>query len=272
MSGATAVVSVDNLYAGVSDETYTPATENDNPIYNIDKDKTEKPDDDTPKLPDTTPDVERDPGVNDFSGDEIGSRPSGIDTRLESAGASVTVSMHASAPEKGNVVRFISNDGAGDNLFVMNNGATSGSCFVFEADMCIGADSSTYISHVNVGNAYMFWIVKSGSSIIVRESTTTQNTTAVQKDLATFAFDEWFNIRVEYYHGDKETVRIKVYINDTLVSTSNNYYGKTQDGTDSGPIANQPAKTTVFAFKGGIHTIYLDNVYFGVTNDVYTDD
>ena len=38
MSGVTATVYVDNIYATTNDQKYTPATSDENPVYNVDKD------------------------------------------------------------------------------------------------------------------------------------------------------------------------------------------------------------------------------------------
>ena len=110
------------------------------------------------------------------------------------------------------------------------------------------------------------------SGVEIFESTTSSGSTAYYNTVATVNTDEWFNVRVEYYVGDTETVRIKFYVNDALVSVSDYYYKRTKSTTDTDPAPNDARydSTKVYCMKTPSVSMLLDNVHSYSTSDVYT--
>lgn len=85
---------------------------------------------------------------------------------------------------------------------------------------------------------------------------------------------EWFNLKLEYYKGDKDTVRIKVYINGELLFVTKNFYGpKTTDPEETEyTFVNQftGAKLATYGDYQGV--VYFDNVSYIQTNLTCKDD
>ncbi len=85
---------------------------------------------------------------------------------------------------------------------------------------------------------------------------------------------EWFNLKLEYYKGDKDTVRIKVYINGELLFVTKNFYGpKTTDpeGTEY-TFVNQFTGATLATYGDYQGIVYFDNVSYIQTNLTCKDD
>ena len=85
---------------------------------------------------------------------------------------------------------------------------------------------------------------------------------------------EWFNLKVEYYKGDKDTVRIKVYINGELLFVTKNFYGpKTTDPEETEyTFVNQFTGATLATYGDYQGVVYFDNVSYIQTNLTCKDD
>ena len=81
--------------------------------------------------------------------------------------------------------------------------------------------------------------------------------------------DEWFDVRVEYYKGDANTVRIKFYVNGDLMLVSDHFYGLTQSGGGT-PYTSSYARTQVYAMSSAKLSIDFDDCAAYVTDDAYT--
>ena len=85
---------------------------------------------------------------------------------------------------------------------------------------------------------------------------------------------EWFNLKLEYYKGDKDTVRIKVYINGELLFVTKNFYGpKTTDPEETEyTFVNQFTGATLATYGDYQGVVYFDNVSYIQTNLTCKDD
>ena len=83
---------------------------------------------------------------------------------------------------------------------------------------------------------------------------------------------EWFNVRVELYEGTKETYRVKYYINNELVYTTN---GKMGDNIVAGvtplPMAEQINNATIALNSDLVGEFYFDNIYLHQTTQKLDD-
>ena len=67
----------------------------------------------------------------------------------------------------------------------------------------------------------------------------------------------WFKLRVEMYKGTRDTVKFKVFVNDTLIGESDNFAGKHNATAEVKPLP----KTVFFYSMGATRgEVYFDNV------------
>lgn len=134
---------------------------------------------------------------------------------------------------------------------------------VFEADMLI-----EYIS----GNATVQVMLMKDSAIsMCRTSFTVEAATKrlifnsfngfgeTESAMTTAKAGEWFKVRIEYYEGNKDTVKIKTYVNDILVSVSDKYY---HANTDYVVQAEQSEMAFVAPNYNFVGKVYVDNLSY----------
>jgi hypothetical protein len=162
----------------------------------------------------------------------------------------------------------VSSTNTSDRLTI-TTAQSSDKCFVFESDLYIdsSATSDGYIFQFNMGGAYMITLHKSGKTITIKETDSTQRqpTTAT----ATVSTDTWFTLRVEYYtltSLGKSTPEIKIFINDKLSAESEFYYGK----GDSKTPATQYKTVSIYSMKAVKTKILIDNCYFTAIDKDYS--
>ena len=95
---------------------------------------------------------------------------------------------------------------------------------------------------------------------------------AIRNDLGVeFEQGEWFNLRVEYYLGDHDSVRIKVFVDDKLIAISNNYYDS--DGvklTGTGTPDSKYKEVYLYVVKSTVARFLFDDVNCYNCNDTYS--
>ena len=214
-------------------------------------------------------------GVNDYPVDfedaDLDQPHPDVAAKLNSTGSTANVIKDPFESGHGQILKFVSNPGGGDYVYAKNNGLKTNNCYIFDADIMVDKSTmSTYFSQIYVGNCYMLSFRKqSDQRLQIFESTTGDGNTAIYNDIAFVNIGEWFNLRIEYYRGDKDTVRIKVYVNDELCVISNNYYGKTKQGAT--PTINDASydNTGIYIMSGANSLMYIDNLYATSTKDAY---
>ena len=70
-------------------------------------------------------------------------------------------------------------------------------------------------------------------------------------------FSDWFTLRIEIYQGARNEMRIKTYINDTLVYVTNNFYNSHANAEHSSLALVE--KVRILALSNCEATMYLDN-------------
>ena len=140
------------------------------------------------------------------------------------------------------------------------NGVTK---FVFEADINVISGDNGIISQICFGDAYMLALSVSEGKVHFsdRSSVIPQNSVNHDLDIA-IALGSWFNLKVEYYPGEHDTVYILIYINGSVVAKSNNYYDEAGDKISA---AGTPAldfdNVEIIGFSTNNIKLMLDNVY-----------
>ncbi len=122
----------------------------------------------------------------------------------------------------------------GDFFQLSNTGPVKNTTgMVFEGRMCFV--SSDYVdgairlelgSDGDENNAYRINFKPTADGVEIWEYSSNIKANIVSNYLEGVEYGEWFKLRVEYYSGDHDSVRIKVYFNDKLIAVSDNYYDR----------------------------------------------
>lgn len=201
----------------------------------------------------------------DFEGDEVGKAPDSIVTEWNSTGEARVVKY-----DKGNVLSLVSNGNGGDVAkFEVENKFINPVSFVFKSDICVDyVDRDAPLGDLSLfdenGNRiYMLYLLKQGNDIHLADVSSSNTATRTIIDFGRVAsVGEWFNLKVEYYVGDHFDFRAKIYINDKLVSVSDNYFDsnglKLEGGV--GTPRNQYGETRLSIFSYINTKVLMDNV------------
>ena len=94
---------------------------------------------------------------------------------------------------------------------------------------------------------------------------------AVRNELGfSAAYGEWFKLRIEYYGGDHNTTRIKIFINDKLHAVTDNFYDYTgKKVTETVAPRQSFDQMFIYPLKDMDADFYLDNVRMYKTNAAY---
>ena len=138
------------------------------------------------------------------------------------------------APTKENpankAVEFESPKGIYQSIEIRSVGVgPSSTCFVFEGDFCIpeGGEFSE-LQLLMQNSTYMTTIKVEGNTVRVWETSSRKPDYAVETEIDAVAeVGEWFNLKMEYYLGDKDTVRAKIYFNGKLMCVTDNFFDDT---------------------------------------------
>lgn len=140
--------------------------------------------------------------------------------------------------------------------------------YVFEADIKLDylydAISTNYKMYLGTPDktVYTFEFYKSGGYLTFRDSSNISSGISSGPIPTVTSIYDWFNFRLEYYLGDQDTVRIKIYLDDILVYVSNNFYGPTKNdavGTKY-TVNNEVTELRIVPYGDMQGTMYLDNV------------
>lgn len=212
-----------------------------------------------------------------FDDEVIDSEPTGVDFKLgnTSLGSYVKI-VDDPRTEKAerNVLEFQTMKGSGDYVYVDNNFSTSkAKCFVFEGDFCVLESNSDYVMQITMGSSYMFIFKVSGGKVNIWDASSTTGTKSQDTELGLAPkLGEWFNIKVEYYIGTHDTVRIKFYYNGALAAITDNYYNAsgTKLTSGTGTPSKSFEKTSIYAMNGATLKMQMDNLTSYCTTSLYT--
>ncbi len=206
----------------------------------------------------------------------------GIRTSMNLSSATITEDPRQGAT--GNVLMIskpsVPDSSGGDSIFIDNMASsTSAACNVFEMEMCfdtIDRDKASLIELRTQGSAsskvgYSLYFTTEGGKVLLKERGVSDGT--MDRDITdALRIGEWFKFRIEYYVGDHDTVRIKLFINDDLIAVSDNYYDT--NGTKANGLPGKPetalASVRIFFNKPPEATYYIDNVRTYQIDNAYT--
>ncbi len=193
-------------------------------------------------------------------------------------------------PKKGNVLDFTADAwGEGINIPVMDK-EIGANCAVFEADMSLnitGSDGVRFNMH-NTADAtaakHNLWFevkkdVNDSSKLAFVLYTDSQCYSKTRIEVASNTNDDWFNLRVEYYEGTRETVRTKVYLNGTLVYVTDAFRVNSVCGCETHGASLAPATVSDMQYirirddySAYAGTMLIDNIRFEHIVKVCADD
>ena len=164
-------------------------------------------------------------------------------------------------------VHVISKKGGNDGIsYKYSETVSNPAAFVLDFDLCLtpdAANTSSALIQIRLAGAYMITVdIKEGKCHVYDSSSTgTGNKT---NDLGIyFGFGQWVNLRIEYYVGTKDTVKIKTYLDGKLAATTNNYYGsKTGSNSAAWPDPATDFSTVQFStLNAAVVDVKIDNLF-----------
>lgn len=165
-----------------------------------------------------------------FDDDAIGGEPAlGIKAGTLTSGHFTVVSAPTKEDSGNKAVEFRSGK-TYESIEISSVGVgPASSCFVFESDICIPEGGEFAELQILMQNStYMLTIETEGEDVRVWETSSRKPDYAVETEIDACAkVGEWFNLKMEYYLGDKDTARAKIYFNGKLVAVTDNFFDDT---------------------------------------------
>lgn len=207
-----------------------------------------------------------------FDGDNVDAPPTSVDYSTASPRGSIKVIRSERGGVEDNVLYFTSGSGGNERVYITaSNLTTSPTRYVFASDFCIESLSG-YSVQIFLDDCYMITFQTKGGKVnVVEASSNTASYAKTQALKITPNYGEWFNLRVEYYVGDHDTVRIKVYYNNKLMAVTDNYYDKAGGKlTEPGTPAVGYSMTTIQTLSSASATMLMDNIEVYADSESYT--
>jgi len=218
----------------------------------------------------------------DFDFDDVGYEPFDVtvDAEAEGEGSRAYVDVDPRGEDKGNILRYQSVKGEGDFISITNTGTAVGAtCQVFEGEFCFESiNNGNELFRFEFGqggdniNVYRMLTRVNNGKIELYDRSSRDNYPGITNKLG-ISLDqgEWFKLRVEYYVGDHDSVRIKIYVNDKLAVVTDNYYDYNGVKIDKGvgTPGTKLKNTRLYMLKDCQVTLLCDNLHSYATKDSY---
>ncbi len=209
-----------------------------------------------------------------YEGSSSGNIPKAITTDMKSVGSSLAVKEIIRKNETSKALLFTTRSGYNDSLMVNLTGSEYRyNCTVFETDLKFTFPSSqtSFQIYFEDGSkiAYMINLAMSDGVIKFHDVSSSGEIKNIGVDVILDNPEDWYNLRVEYYNGSRDTVRIKVYIDDALVLVSDNFWGSELDkATPQSSIT----RVRFYSYSTTEATLTLDNTSLIQTSKTCEDD
>lgn len=216
-----------------------------------------------------------------FDDEKVGA-PSEEVTLQQYSGGTANVIKDPTGFDMGNVVAIVSNSGGGDYLRMENTVASSlAKTGVFEGDFYVASSDTEYSVQLLMKEIYMLAFKVKDGVVSVKEVSSSSSANGTEEELGISApVGSWFSLKIEYYPGDHNTVRIKVYADTDLsdgkelklCAVSDNYFD--QLGNKYLKPEGTPSKTfqglELYVMSAPNLTMYVDNLNCYLTKTAYT--
>ncbi len=171
-------------------------------------------------------------------------------------------SLHTYSPTSATAAEYVS--------FGVSAAQTNASCYVVSLDMYINEETSkNMFAQIQIfKDVYILGIVRRNDEIRFVEKGAQGFADADIADVGVSApLNQWFNIRIEFYPGTRETVRTKIYYNDECICVSDVFKFKDD-------ISKSPSKSftdvILLAYPNYTMDMYIDNIISESTYKSYT--
>ncbi len=218
--------------------------------------------------------------VLDFEDDEVGDAPTGpLNLGLRSPGSSADV-VYDDATDN-NYVKFVTNTSVGDSFYVTCESRSNvANSYVFEGDLCVEELNTTFGFQVMMGSCHILLIKLVNGEIRLVEASSDSTGHSLDRDLGvSLPLGTWFRLKIEYYLGDHDSVRIKIYFDDLsdgadelqLLAVTDNYFSKYGEKFESGGStpSTKFEQTHIYSYSTAAGILLLDNLASYRTKDVY---
>ncbi len=208
----------------------------------------------------------------DFEYDDIGAESEDLTINHNGGRGTALVIADPTGSGKGNVTEIKSYNGIGDSIRIPNqaNGAFMNT-YIFEGDFYISSVTTDYPIQITLGSCYMLTVRVKNGELQLWESSSGNGTLSMDEYLGVKPErGKWFRLKVEYYYGTEDSVRIKVYCDTDLsdgtdmklYAVTDNYYDPNGEkvlkgtGTPSSSFDN----THIYIMSSAEAEIYVDNL------------
>ncbi len=210
--------------------------------------------------------------------------PSSIVTSHKSNGASTEIREVIRGEEKSNALVFTTKPGGNDEIMISLTEIVDedGNCYVFEADIAFnfalgGYSSDTFEIYLldkdNTSKIAYFTSLypkAATENLYFKDYSANKQPRRDGSEYNSGYYDGlWSRLRIEYYVGDTETTRVKIYIDDHLFVVSNNYFGAHDKSIL--PFSDITG-VRLYAYGGADAEVMLDNVSFKRVTRECADD
>ncbi len=206
----------------------------------------------------------------DFEGYDVGQ--GGIIKHTTSSSASYA--QIAAGPEsQGKVLRLYSDDVSTDQFhFSIMSEVRSASCYTFELNICVNEETTEgkFANLYFYQDVYMLSLNLKGDTVSIYEESSRGSSSTYTHDTGARAkVGEWFKLKVEYYPGKAETVRIKIYFKGNCIAVTDNYFGSAKLNGEGIPSSDF-SSFAIYGLNGETLCMDVDNIIVGKSYKTYT--
>ncbi len=180
--------------------------------------------------------------------------------------------------EYGNVAHIYSSDKSGSPQFYFDNMSrvNNPTCLVAEFDVSVLPETSTGIfSYLYIyRDTYMLAFKRDGDTISILERSSRSEESSFINDFGIRVnVGEWFNLRIEYYPGTHENVRIKIFFNNECIAVTDNYFESPPRKYDTPGVPNSNYDSmSIFAVNKKTVSILMDDLVVESNYQTYTPE
>ncbi len=211
---------------------------------------------------------------DDFDDESVGSAPQNITCDNLKGGTFVVADDPMPDVSGDKALKFVNKAGDYEAVQVSSqSGALTATCFVFETDFFVeySSEKVTFTQFYLQDAVYMINVVEENGKMKLVETSATSWSLSKQQDLGVrLNFGQWHNIKIQYFVGDHDTVRIKVFINEELIAVTDNYFDKTGEKlTGVGTPKDRMDFVNIIGLTSADVSMYLDNIACYKTAEIY---